>query len=121
VSFDEAATGTTPDINLLREPLRIAPLTYGAFAPGPTDQNGHIQTASILFTNRQQARWTQELYYKVTLHEVGHGLGLDHTSQNTKHGTSVMNRLSPNGDAEHSLPLDVTVCDFQMAKKYSTR
>ena len=58
----------------------------------------------------------EEFIIKITLHEVGHTLGLDHPAGSENpcaqpHGASVMNYICNVNDQANSMPLMVTVCD----------
>jgi len=59
-------------------------------------------------------------YFKVGLHEPGHGLGLDHLPLGV-HGKTVMNALGHKDDQDGNVPNDITTCDRNAAKAYSIK
>ena len=79
------------------------------------DPNAVFAGTSTLIANPAQAGY-EEFIIKVTLHEVGHTLGLDHPANSDNpcaqpDGASVMNYICNVNDQANNMPLKVTDCD----------
>jgi hypothetical protein len=79
------------------------------------DPNAVFAGTSTLIANPAQAGY-EEFLIKVTLHEVGHTMGLDHPANSDNpcaqpDGATVMNYICNVNDQANNMPLKVTACD----------
>jgi len=93
---DMAAVTDRPD---------IAGATIGTMR----DADGYVTGFGILLSTNPDLISTCEGYYKVALHEIGHGLGLGHPFGTQ--GTSVMNMLAFTNDEGGNVAMFPTACD----------
>jgi hypothetical protein len=121
----------TPDIKLTQ--VSMPPPSTGNVRGGVTratpDNSGIITSAEIDFNTDPDALTSDPGYLKVSLHEIGHTLGLGDAS--LPRGKSVMNSMAvahslppalgkPN-DQGGNMPIVVTRCDAQRAYDASLR
>ncbi len=123
VKFEEVQGGATANIQVGRE--FITPITAaGNFIPQSTgQQNGHIVGGNLHLTTYQFLLSDRTGYRRATLHEIGHTLGLWHTTLDSGghiRGESVMNPLGGRNDIARNIPDVPTACDVQKALEYST-
>lgn len=117
LTFRRAKAGEKTNITIIFTPIRdnIA----GATTSTTRDAQGYVTGFGILISTNVDLVSSCQGYYKVALHEIGHGLGLGHPFGTN--GTSVMNMLSSMNDANGNVPFAPTFCDIgQVAEASST-
>ncbi len=125
VRFEEDFTGQNFQFRLVNGSLggNTPAFANKQFAPDGTvvsatltyDPNAVFAGSATLIANPAQPGY-EEFIIKITLHEVGHTLGLDHPpgSENPcaqPRGASVMNYICNVNDQANNMPLKVTTCD----------
>lgn len=90
----------------------------GGTTPGFRDADGYVTGFGILISTNPDLVSSCEGYYKVTLHEIGHGLGLGHPYG--INGTSVMNMLSSTNDEGGNVAEFPTACDIGQIESATT-
>lgn len=103
-----------PNITITRQYL---PGDLAGALTAPHYEYGAVVGFGIVVTNDRMKISSCEGYYKVILHEVGHGLGLGHT--NGMNGSSIMNMLGGPNDIQGNLPSYPTPCDVHPMKQNS--
>lgn len=113
IDFPVALTPTpnnvVPDIILLYRPL--APHIAGAVTNIMTNEDWSIRQFVILFNAETPMLSSCLGFYKVALHELGHGFGLGHPSEPDT--ITVMNSFSGINDDHQAIPLVPTLCDLK--------
>ena len=125
VRFEEDFTGQNFQFHLLNGNLggNTPAFANKQFAPDGTvvsatltyDPNAVFAGTSTLIADPAQPGY-DEFIIKLTLHEVGHTMGLDHPTNSTNpcaqpRGASVMNYICNVNDQANNMPLEVTACD----------
>jgi hypothetical protein len=119
VSFVPVVAGATPDIPLQRDLLVRGVAAQFDWQAGPKAPDGHMRGGPIVYSTATLVLSSRKGYYRVTLHELGHALGMDHALGHN--GSSVMNTLTQKNDGGNDIPDAPTVCDRDAAKLYSLR
>ena len=88
----------------------IANITYL-----PADTNSAVQGFGIVLSTQRAALSACDAYTKVTLHEIGHGLGLG--DADAAPGRSVMAMLGGPDDRWHQVAASPTLCDIAQATR----
>lgn len=83
----------------------------GGTTPAFRDEDGYVTGFGVMISTNPELVSSCDGYYKVTLHEIGHGLGLGHPYG--EHGTSVMNMLSSTNDDGGNVATFPTACDIE--------
>ncbi|HVG33231.1 MAG TPA: hypothetical protein VM911_09125 [Pyrinomonadaceae bacterium] len=125
VRFEEDFTGQNFQFRLLNGSLggNIPAFARKQFTPDGTvvsatltyDPDAVFAGSSIRIAEPAQPGY-EEFIIKITLHEVGHTLGLDHPAGSENpcaqpRGASVMNYICNVNDQANNMPLKVTACD----------
>jgi hypothetical protein len=125
VRFEEDFTGQNFQFRLLNGNLggNTPAFANKQFAPDGTvvsatltyDPNAVFAGTSTRIADPAQPGY-EEFIIKITLHEVGHTLGLDHPAGTSNpcaqpRGASVMNYICNVNDQANNMPLEVTACD----------
>jgi Domain of unknown function (DUF4214) len=125
VRFEEDFTGQNFQFRLLNGSLggNTPAFAQKQFTPDGTvvsatltyDPNAVFAGTSTLIANPAQPGY-EEFIIKITLHEVGHTLGLDHPAGGDNpcaqpDGATVMNYICNVNDQANNMPLKVTACD----------
>ncbi len=125
VRFEEDFTGQNFQLHLFNGSLggNTPAFANKQFTPDGTvvsatltyDPNAVFAGSSTLIADPAQPGY-EELIIKITLHEVGHTLGLDHPPGTENpcaqpRGASVMNYICNVNDRSNNMPLRVTECD----------
>jgi hypothetical protein len=126
VRFEEDFKGQNFQFHLLNGPLDA---NTPAFANKSFTAEGNVVAASLTYNQSAVFAGTSTLiadpnqpgydtfFVKITLHEVGHTMGLDHppvpngNACNQPDGASVMNYICNVNDRSNNMPLRVTECD----------
>jgi hypothetical protein len=126
VRFEEDLTGQNFQFHLLNGQLDGS---TPAFANKTFTSDGTVVSATLTYDPNARFPGTNTLiadpnqvgfdtfYIKITLHEVGHTMGLDHppvpggNACNQPDGASVMNYICNVNDRSDNMPLRVTECD----------
>ncbi|HZB46519.1 MAG TPA: DUF4214 domain-containing protein, partial [Pyrinomonadaceae bacterium] len=125
VRFEEDFTGQNFQFRLLNGGLggNTPAFAQKQFTPDGTvvsatltyDPNAVFAGTSTLIADPAQPGY-EEFVIKITLHEVGHTMGLDHPAGGDNpcaqpRGASVMNYICNVNDQANNMPLKVTACD----------
>ena len=125
VRFEEDFTGQNFQFRLLNGSLggNTPAFAQKQFTPGGTvvsatltyDPNAVFAGTSTRIADPAQPGY-EEFVIKITLHEVGHTMGLDHPAGGENpcaqpRGASVMNYICNVNDQANNMPLMVTACD----------
>ena len=126
VRFEEDLSGQSFQFHLLNGPLDG---NTPAFANKSFTAEGNVVAATLTYNHSAVFAGTgtpiadpnqpgyDTFFIKITLHEVGHTMGLDHTpvpsgnACNQPDGASVMNYICNVNDRSNNMPLRVTECD----------
>ena len=90
----------------------------GGTTPAFRDAEGYVTGFGIMISTNPALVSSCDGYYKVTLHEIGHGLGLGHPYG--INGTSVMNMMSSTNDEGGNVAEFPTACDIGQIESATT-
>lgn len=102
------------NISIVRSPLPVE--IGGALTDIKLGDKNYFQSSGLIITSDTQIVNNCSTIYKITLHEIGHILGLADFTYNKfvsdRPIPSVMNAMGGNGDDREFIPLFPTVCDI---------
>lgn len=112
VQFRPVIIGNPPNIVFIHKDHKES--VGGATSGKSYDEDGYITGYAISLTTNTDLVSSCEGIYKVMLHELGHGLGLDHPWG--INGSSVMNSMSGPNDRGGNIASSPTVCDLEQIR-----
>jgi hypothetical protein len=107
---DRPSSSSVVDINVIYTSL--GGITAGAITGVSRNAAGYLSNIGILITNDTQIISSCLAYYKVTMHEIGHVLGLSHPRGLNQNKSSIMNYMDGENDVNRALPMAPTACDL---------
>ena len=91
--------------------------TGGAITQVRRGNDGYLNSVGILINNNKHTTSSCLGYYKITLHEIGHVLGLGHPIHfEANNESSVMNNMEEPNDRSNEIPEVPTVCDVEQVR-----
>lgn len=112
IQFHPQTSGRVADVTVVFTAL--TPPIAGAITEPTVTATGAVRRGGIVVSSHHPSVSACVGYYKVTLHEIGHLLGLAHPATETA-GATVMNNLGSDNDAAAMLPSTPTACDYDAA------
>lgn len=107
VRFIRANQGEAPNVTFIK--VELSDMVAGGRTAVTYSPDGYTSGFGVLFSKRNVSSCAG--YYKVALHEIGHGLGLGHP--NGAPGESVMNMMGGTDDVQNNIAWQPTHCDIQ--------
>lgn len=109
----------TQQTNLVVSFTALPEQTGGAITQVHRGNDGYLNSVGILINNNKRTTSSCLGYYKITLHEIGHVLGLGHPNFEANNESSVMNNMEEPNDRSNEIPQMPTVCDVEQVRAAS--